>query len=72
MYVMAKLPDSYCNNDVEIGEMLVEEYGIAIIPGSFCGFPGWIRICYSNLKPTDCLVAADRLALGIKKVCEMK
>ncbi len=67
MYVMAKLPD-HCNDDLEIGEMLVEKYGIAIIPGSFCGYPGWIRVCYSNLKPDDCIVAADRLALGIKNV----
>ncbi len=69
MYVMAKLPD-HKNNDLEIGEWLVEKHGIAIIPGSFCGYPGWIRVCYSNLTPEDCRVAADRLARGIKELCE--
>ena len=44
MYVMAKLPDGL--NDKTIADSLVEKYGVAIIPGSFCGFPGWIRVCY--------------------------
>lgn len=69
MYVMAKLPGNH-NDDLFIGEMLVKEFGIAIIPGSFCGYPGWIRVCYSNLKPEDCIIAANRLALGINKICE--
>ena len=69
MYVMAKLTEK-CNDDLVIGEMLVKEFGIAVIPGSFCGYPGWIRVCYSNLNPDDCIIAANRLALGIKKICE--
>lgn len=67
MYVMAKLPDGI-EDDVKVGEILVEKYGIAIIPGSFCGYPGWIRVCYSNLKPADCLIAADRLSDGIADI----
>ena len=46
MYVMAQLPPTTnggIEDDVEVCRRLVEEYGIAIIPGSFCGFPGWIR-----------------------------
>lgn len=71
MYVMAKLP-AEVNDDVMVGEMFVEKYGIAIIPGSFCGYPGWIRVCYSNLKPADCLIAADRLAKGIADISNCK
>jgi len=79
MYVMAKLPNTKTTagtndmdnvmDDLEFGERLVKEYGIAIIPGSFCGFPGWIRVCYSNLPPEQCLLAANRLAKGIKVLC---
>lgn len=70
MYVMAKLPEGV--DDREVGELLVEKYGIAIIPGSFCGFPGWIRVCYSNLDPERCKLAAERLAEGIRDICDGK
>lgn len=49
--------------------MLVKKHGVAVIPGSFCGYPGWIRVCYSNLPPDKCIVAADRLAKGILELC---
>jgi aspartate/methionine/tyrosine aminotransferase len=70
MYVMAKLPPSLKDppDDVEICRQLVEEYGIAIIPGSFCGFPGWIRVCYANLEPEMCKMAAERLQKGIHAI----
>ena len=71
MYVMAKLPLSHSNDRI-IGEMFVEKYGIAIIPGSFCGYPGWIRVCYSNLKPSDCIMAAERLSNAVKDLCNTK
>jgi aspartate/methionine/tyrosine aminotransferase len=38
MYVMGKLPDGI--NDQEAARMLVKQYGVAVIPGSYCGFPG--------------------------------
>lgn len=34
MYVMGKLPN-YNSNDKEVAEILVKDYGIAVIPGSF-------------------------------------
>eukprot|EP00548_Thalassiothrix_antarctica_P009053 CAMPEP_0194156840 /NCGR_PEP_ID=MMETSP0152-20130528/69750_1 /TAXON_ID=1049557 /ORGANISM="Thalassiothrix antarctica, Strain L6-D1" /LENGTH=413 /DNA_ID=CAMNT_0038864811 /DNA_START=127 /DNA_END=1365 /DNA_ORIENTATION=+ len=40
MYIMAKLPES-ASDDKKIADKLVEDFGVAIIPGSFCGFPGW-------------------------------
>jgi aspartate/methionine/tyrosine aminotransferase len=72
MYLMAHLPpnaeDGSAQDDIEICRRLVEEYGVAIIPGTYCGFPGWIRVCYANLKPEMCLLAADRLQRGIRDI----
>ena len=67
MYVMAKLPVGM--DDKQLANDLVERYGVAVIPGSFCGYPQWIRVCYSNLPPDKCLDAASRLATGIKELC---
>ncbi|KAL3815485.1 hypothetical protein ACHAXA_000722 [Cyclostephanos tholiformis] len=63
MYVMGKLPDGV--DDQEFTSLLVEHYGVAVIPGSFCGFTGWIRVCYSNLPADECAKAASRLETGI-------
>ena len=66
MYFMAKLP--FALDDVEFATTLVRDYGVAVIPGSFCGAPGWIRVCYSNLEPSLCKEAAERLAKGIQSI----
>ena len=76
MYVMAQLPKSLKLEDATMEEpldvtvcrRLVKDYGIAIIPGSFCGFPGWIRVCYANLTPEKCKEAAKRLQLGMTEI----
>eukprot|EP00578_Thalassiosira_sp_NH16_P029833 CAMPEP_0181076388 /NCGR_PEP_ID=MMETSP1071-20121207/392_1 /TAXON_ID=35127 /ORGANISM="Thalassiosira sp., Strain NH16" /LENGTH=495 /DNA_ID=CAMNT_0023157565 /DNA_START=532 /DNA_END=2019 /DNA_ORIENTATION=- len=70
MYVMGKLPGGL--DDRQFASSLVEHYGVAVIPGSFCGFPGWIRVCYSNLPPEDCKVAAERLKRGILELTAKK
>lgn len=64
MYVMGKLPP-HLRDDEHVARILVKDFGVAVIPGSYCGFPGWIRVCYANLDPETCLVAAKRLADGI-------
>lgn len=69
MYVMAKLPTSASQgviDDVQLARELVRDYGVAVIPGTFCGFPGWIRVCYANLPPEECEQAAARLREGIQ------
>jgi aspartate/methionine/tyrosine aminotransferase len=68
MYFMAKLPTERHHDDVEFARLLVRDYGVAVIPGSFCAAPGWIRVCYSNLEPTQCVEAAARLAEGIRNI----
>ena len=55
-------------DDVEICRLLVQRYGIAIIPGTFCGFKGWIRVCYANLHPNITKVAAKRLKHGLRQL----
>ena len=71
MYVMAELPKTESGelmDDVEVCRQLVEDFGIAIIPGSFCGFPGWIRVCYANLTPKLNEQAAERLQKGLQSI----
>jgi aspartate/methionine/tyrosine aminotransferase len=68
MYVMGKLPDG--EDDKEFASKLIELYGVAVIPGSFCGYPGWIRVCYSNLPPEQCRIAAMRLKNGLRDLCK--
>jgi len=80
MYVMGQLPDhleippedenendedDVVPADVRFCKRLVRDHGIAVIPGSFCGFPGWIRVCYANLPPERTEMAAERLRKGI-------
>ena len=65
MYMMAKLPAT-AQDDQAVARGLVRDHGVAVIPGSFCGFPGWIRVCYANLPPEKCLEAAERLGNGIR------
>ncbi|KAL7581132.1 hypothetical protein ACA910_005931 [Epithemia clementina (nom. ined.)] len=73
MYVMGKLPlgeNDKIMDDQEFASLLVKDFGVAVIPGSFCGFPGWIRVCYANLPPEQCLRAAERLADGLRTLID--
>ena len=51
MYLMCKVG----GDDQLFARRLVKDFGVAVIPGSFCGFPGWLRVCYANLPPDKCL-----------------
>ena len=69
MYVMAQLPAAFCGTDDQaVAERLVRDYGVAVIPGSYCGFPGWVRVCYANLPPVKCVEAAQRLQRGLEDI----
>jgi aromatic aminotransferase len=75
MYLMAQLPSSSSSSiygspadDVAVAHTLVQDHGVAIIPGSFCGWPGWIRVCYANLPPELCVAAAERLRQGLQAI----
>lgn len=59
MYVMGEVS----GDDQEFARKLLKDYGVAVIPGSFCGYPGWLRVCYANLSPETCLkVSATALS----------
>lgn len=64
MYVMANIDA----DDTKVAERLVAEFGVAIIPGTYCGWPGWIRVCYANLPPDACTKAAIRLKEGLTSI----
>jgi aromatic aminotransferase len=61
MYCMAQCG----GDDVALAEALVQQYGVAVIPGTFCGQAGWIRVAYANLPPDQCVMAAQRLREGL-------
>jgi aspartate/methionine/tyrosine aminotransferase len=82
MYVMAQLPppppqddgekdENVIRDDVQVCCQLVESFGVAVIPGTYCGFPGWIRVCYANLPPDQCRQAAERLKRGLETILEL-
>ena len=58
IYVVAKLPRE---DDEAVVEWLTKEHGVAVIPGSACGMPGFIRVCYGNLAADACEAACARL-----------
>lgn len=64
IYLMAKLGSGL--DDVHVAEALISEFGVAVIPGSACGAPGFIRVCYANLPLDSCREAARRLNVGLR------
>jgi len=68
IYMMARLGEGV--NDAEVVEWLVAKHGVCTIPGSACGAPGFIRVCYANLADEDCKQAAERLHIGLRELCE--
>lgn len=70
LYLMAQLLSRTKTvvDDRAVAEALVRDHGVAVIPGSFCGAPGWIRVCFANLPPDACAEAAQRLQTGLAAV----
>eukprot|EP00931_Biecheleriopsis_adriatica_P115663 TRINITY_DN91432_c0_g1_i1.p1 TRINITY_DN91432_c0_g1~~TRINITY_DN91432_c0_g1_i1.p1 ORF type:complete len:445 (-),score=96.31 TRINITY_DN91432_c0_g1_i1:4-1218(-) len=69
IYLLVRLP-SGCEDDVRVVEWLSEWHKVCAIPGSACGAPGIIRLCYANLAPTQCAEAAKRLKAGLLELRE--
>ena len=67
IYFFAKLPDKYID-DIKVVKYLAENYGVVIIPGTACGFPGYIRISYANLSHEKFQVGVERLQLGLEDI----
>lgn len=62
--VIAKLDG--INNDVELGEWLLERAGVALVPGSAFGAPGFMRLSFAtSMENLD--KAIDRIAEALKE-----
>jgi len=69
IYLVARLPP-HAADDVAAVRTLAEEHGVALIPGSACGAPGHIRICYANLPLEQTREAAARLRRGLQALVD--
>lgn len=54
-------------NDVEFSEYLLHEAGVAVIPGSASGMPGFIRLCYTT-SMEQIMEAVRRIKLAVLKL----
>ncbi|XP_077211914.1 aromatic aminotransferase ISS1-like [Tasmannia lanceolata] len=68
IYLWAKLPEKYSNDDFGVVRWLVQKHRVVVIPGSASGGPGFIRISFGGLTETDCAVAAERLRNGLEEL----
>ena len=64
IYLFCKLPE-HLADDVAVVRYLVEEHKVCLIPGSACGVPGHVRVCYANLPLEKTREAASRLREGL-------
>ncbi len=67
IYFFAKLPDAY-KDDVKVVRYIAEKYGVVIIPGTACGYPGYVRVSYANLTHAKFSEGVDRLKLGLSDI----
>eukprot|EP00443_Scrippsiella_acuminata_P078693 CAMPEP_0115566366 /NCGR_PEP_ID=MMETSP0271-20121206/103547_1 /TAXON_ID=71861 /ORGANISM="Scrippsiella trochoidea, Strain CCMP3099" /LENGTH=374 /DNA_ID=CAMNT_0003000671 /DNA_START=26 /DNA_END=1147 /DNA_ORIENTATION=- len=67
IYLMVKLP---VEDDFRVVEWLTEKHRVCVIPGSACGSPGMVRVCYANLASAGCQEAAERLRAGLAELKE--
>jgi aromatic aminotransferase len=67
IYLWAKLPDN-CSDDFEVVRWLANKHGIAVIPGSASGGPGYIRVSFGGLKEEDTRLAGERLRRGLQEL----
>ncbi|KAL1522517.1 hypothetical protein AB1Y20_017504 [Prymnesium parvum] len=64
IYLFCKLPAG-CEDDKEVVRWMVEKHGVCLIPGSACGMPGHVRVCYANLPLERSREAAKRLKAAL-------
>ncbi len=54
-------------NDLEFSEYLLNEVGVAVIPGSASGAPGYIRLCYTT-SMEELVDAVKRIRKAVEKL----
>eukprot|EP00747_Dinoflagellata_sp_TGD_P204399 gnl/TRDRNA2_/TRDRNA2_78069_c0_seq1.p1 gnl/TRDRNA2_/TRDRNA2_78069_c0~~gnl/TRDRNA2_/TRDRNA2_78069_c0_seq1.p1 ORF type:complete len:234 (+),score=30.77 gnl/TRDRNA2_/TRDRNA2_78069_c0_seq1:43-702(+) len=67
IYLMIKLPASY-QDDVAVVRWFAEKHRLCLIPGSACGAPGYVRVCYANLDIERSREAVQRLHAGLSEL----
>eukprot|EP00471_Norrisiella_sphaerica_P004442 CAMPEP_0184483304 /NCGR_PEP_ID=MMETSP0113_2-20130426/4938_1 /TAXON_ID=91329 /ORGANISM="Norrisiella sphaerica, Strain BC52" /LENGTH=382 /DNA_ID=CAMNT_0026863613 /DNA_START=555 /DNA_END=1703 /DNA_ORIENTATION=- len=68
IYFMKRLPDAYHGKDAQVVDWLAGTHGVCVIPGSACGAPGYIRLCYANLPAEKFEEAIRRLERGLTQL----
>jgi len=63
IYLFVKLPGEV--DDMETVRWLTERHKVCLIPGSACGMPGHVRVCYANLSLERTREAAASLHAGM-------
>mmetsp|Transcript_37014 Transcript_37014/g.71727 ORF Transcript_37014/g.71727 Transcript_37014/m.71727 type:complete len:443 (-) Transcript_37014:206-1534(-) len=66
IYLMAELPEKYRDCDIEVVKWLIDTHHLAVIPGTSCGAPGFIRLSYANIVGDAMELAAERLRTAIQ------
>jgi len=51
-----------------VATWLIEAHGVALIPGSSCGAPGFVRAAFGNMEGDACVDAAGRLRRGVEEL----
>jgi aspartate/methionine/tyrosine aminotransferase len=55
-------------DDEDVVERLAKDFGVALIPGSSCGSPGFVRVGFANLSLDATAEASRRLEAGLKAI----
>lgn len=69
IYLWAKLPDKY-EDDFAVISWLAKKHGVALIPGSSSGCPGYVRISFGGLVEEQCREASKRLKKGLQQLVD--
>ena len=58
-------------NDLELTKRLIEEYQVAVIPGSTFGVEDgcYLRVAYGSLQQSTAKTGIERLIVGLKQIC---
>ena len=60
-------------DDMELVKQLVEQYKVAVIPGSTFGMNDcYLRVAYGSLQLPTAKAGIERLTLGLKAICSIK
>jgi aspartate/methionine/tyrosine aminotransferase len=66
IYLLCRLPARYADRDAEVVKWLAYQHGVCVIPGSACGAPGYVRVCYANLAGEAFEDACQKLHGGLQ------